>query len=1228
MIFVSNIAARIERFLKSKEVEKFKIFIRLNFEIDVFVFTSNVEAANSYYDEFLDEQKNDKDCRYIEPLLSNETGLKPFKIVSLDRIKDPFYKNILRDEEKKIEYGPRYRFGSMLENALIYDKNEKAFPVVTFYSYKGGVGRTTTLMSYAIHLAKNLKKRVVVVDCDLEAPGYLNFFNLSKIKDLKTATKNGLVEFICDSLFCNNRIDINDYIIDVSGYLKSRSDKDEDCSACEEEGKECSDHEEDAGKIWVVPAGNLNESCAEEDVFVSHQRDYLEGLAKIDFSNAQTLAGNFQLLFEKLQNDCNIRPDIVLIDSRTGFNDILGTVALGISDQVVGFFGQSRQTEPGFMNLLAKYCKSNGEFDLHLVYSILPEGVNGGSKEMTSFLERMCNKYKVRMPDNSSIHRKDFLEKVGTGNEGVDEIFRKKMSNVAYDSDVSDFRELFGSINKLVFNDVEEISYATAQREVVLKHLRNTLEKVQNFAENANIDESQFFYRKCMKEFFVKDKFLIQGYKGTGKTYLYRALSEPSISDQLKKWAENNDEREYVFLHILPETPGAKSFDFVKVRTDVKIENPAYYFDRFWTIYTWSTLLFDDGNEELSAIRKRVREKSRLKDFISRMDNEQASKDVDNLIADENTFISIEEDLKAFDDELKANGKVVFALYDRLDQIVWGTKWSACVSALIDYWRRKYASFECILPKIFVRTDLFKQNKIRGTNTAMLSYNTISLEWNVAEIFAYFFKLIFSNREAGVCFWNFCKQLKISDQYLDSVSLTYEKDNLNQFRSLNEAEMVPLVRAFFGSEVKTEDGDYGKPWNYFEKELANADHDSISLRPFINTLNFSLKKLFSKSMDDTATEMIPPTVYASRECRVHTADEYFNDLSRDGISADLLEFREIVLNNPADYGYTSLPERIYNSLIHQTFMVLQEKAKVEERSTAIEKEQDLKDLIDANGIMVKTVTSMGIFYRFAPIYWFAWGLENSVIENEEKKQIKKIVIKKFKPLSGSRLLGRIRVDQYQQVYVSVSMSLRKGEREFKYPVREKLPKYCRIGDLVTFHVGEEPNLKNPNKVYTFAYDIQIETQKIHEVSGKNDIPDFGSQNDDENSGVKSSVRLVGIFKSNNKGRYVSISYENGKKTREYMYAYRDPVPNGIAIGDLVSFSVGEEPHPYKINAVFRYAYDLRKENNSLLESQKKQTQHSQRIKKENPIQELVQVNETPKPKGFWARMWKFLTQGV
>src|SRR5215831_12610747 len=53
--------------------------------------------------------------------------------------------------------------------------------IVTFYSYKGGVGRSMALANIAVLLARR-GLRVLVVDWDFEAPGLERYFSYFDIK--------------------------------------------------------------------------------------------------------------------------------------------------------------------------------------------------------------------------------------------------------------------------------------------------------------------------------------------------------------------------------------------------------------------------------------------------------------------------------------------------------------------------------------------------------------------------------------------------------------------------------------------------------------------------------------------------------------------------------------------------------------------------------------------------------------------------------------------------------------------------------------------------------------------------------------------------------------------------------------------------------------------------------------------------------------------------------------
>ncbi|MFM6221196.1 MAG: KGGVGR-motif variant AAA ATPase, partial [Dolichospermum sp.] len=63
--------------------------------------------------------------------------------------------------------------------------------VVTFFSFKGGVGRTTALVATALTLARN-GHRVAIVDLDLEAPG------LSTVFSQENLVQYGVIDYLLE----------------------------------------------------------------------------------------------------------------------------------------------------------------------------------------------------------------------------------------------------------------------------------------------------------------------------------------------------------------------------------------------------------------------------------------------------------------------------------------------------------------------------------------------------------------------------------------------------------------------------------------------------------------------------------------------------------------------------------------------------------------------------------------------------------------------------------------------------------------------------------------------------------------------------------------------------------------------------------------------------------------------------------------------------------------------
>src|SRR6201995_3331942 len=69
----------------------------------------------------------------------------------------------------------RAKRGVMMSDARKQTETPKVGTIVTFYSYKGGTGRTMALANVAWILA-SAGKRVLAADWDLESPGLHRFF--------------------------------------------------------------------------------------------------------------------------------------------------------------------------------------------------------------------------------------------------------------------------------------------------------------------------------------------------------------------------------------------------------------------------------------------------------------------------------------------------------------------------------------------------------------------------------------------------------------------------------------------------------------------------------------------------------------------------------------------------------------------------------------------------------------------------------------------------------------------------------------------------------------------------------------------------------------------------------------------------------------------------------------------------------------------------------------------
>ncbi len=207
--------------------------------------------------------------------------------------------------------------------------------IVTFYSFKGGVGRSMALVNVAVELAKS-GQRVLIVDFDLEAPG-IDTFNLPR----PMTTTKGVVEFVLQYLERGESPDVSEFMYRATIPVEK-------------------------GELWIMPSG-------------SSDGDYDRQFKSINWQDLYENRDGY-LLFEDLKAQWNqvLQPDYVLIDSRTGHSDTSGICTRQLPDSVAIFFFPNEQNRRG-LECVARQIREEEQTDrkkvikLHFVLSNVPE---------------------------------------------------------------------------------------------------------------------------------------------------------------------------------------------------------------------------------------------------------------------------------------------------------------------------------------------------------------------------------------------------------------------------------------------------------------------------------------------------------------------------------------------------------------------------------------------------------------------------------------------------------------------------------------------------------------------------------------------------------------------------------------------------------------------------------------------------------------------------------------
>jgi cellulose biosynthesis protein BcsQ len=229
-------------------------------------------------------------------------------------------------------------------------------PVVAFYSFKGGVGRTTALSSFAVLRARK-GERVAVLDLDLDAPGVGLLLDPGEISQ---ASQWGVVDYLLEAPLLE-RLDLKDYF-----------------HVCAREALT------GAGEIDVFPSGRVDS-------------DYLTSLARLDLEPPRFGTRHPLLrLLEQIRDE--LHPDWILLDCRAGLSEASGFALSGLAHLTVLLGTTSEQSWEGLRLLIERLGaeqvrKSAPQSECLIVQAMVPDDPTVGRSAREHFAERAVEEF-------------------------------------------------------------------------------------------------------------------------------------------------------------------------------------------------------------------------------------------------------------------------------------------------------------------------------------------------------------------------------------------------------------------------------------------------------------------------------------------------------------------------------------------------------------------------------------------------------------------------------------------------------------------------------------------------------------------------------------------------------------------------------------------------------------------------------------------------------------------
>jgi cellulose biosynthesis protein BcsQ len=234
--------------------------------------------------------------------------------------------------------------------------------ILTFYSYKGGTGRSMLLANVACLLAeRNSLVKVLIIDWDLEAPGLHRYFQDYLQNSFRTIKRNeedfnkfpGLIDLfiVLEKYVSTNTITSSDEVellLDMyfADYIIGT----------------------DIPSLFLLKAGLFD-------------TEYGSRVSSFRWDNFYRACPNF---FSTFANWLSKKYDYVLIDSRTGISDTSGICTRIMPEKLIAVFTPNRQSLTGLLELVerATEFRRNSEDTRPLITFPVPSRVENAELKL------------------------------------------------------------------------------------------------------------------------------------------------------------------------------------------------------------------------------------------------------------------------------------------------------------------------------------------------------------------------------------------------------------------------------------------------------------------------------------------------------------------------------------------------------------------------------------------------------------------------------------------------------------------------------------------------------------------------------------------------------------------------------------------------------------------------------------------------------------------------------